>query len=276
MKIQVLAENTTASEMLGCEHGLSLYIETKKHKLLFDTGASALFAENAAKMKIDLSEVDLAVISHGHYDHGGGLKTFLNINDKAKVYLHQNAFQPYFSHRSSGAKAYIGLDRTLAENERMIFCGKSFQIDEGLELFSGVKGEKPTPSGNFDLFKQVGETFLPDDFTHEQNLIISESEKMILIAGCAHNGIANILDRFHADKGRMPDYVIGGFHLYNPLTKESESPAVIAEIGRYLLDTKAAYYTCHCTGMESYERLKSMMGDRIGYLATGDELTIET
>jgi len=113
MRIRVLAENTTASEILCREHGLSLYVETRKHKFLFDTGASALFAENAAKMKIDLSEADFAVISHGHYDHGGGLKTFLNINDKAKVYLHQNAFQPCFDYKPNGSKAYIGLDKTL-------------------------------------------------------------------------------------------------------------------------------------------------------------------
>ncbi|MPL97777.1 hypothetical protein SDC9_43972 [bioreactor metagenome] len=275
MRIRVLAENTTASEQLGCEHGLSLYIETKKYKLLFDTGASTLFAENAAKMNIDLSQVDLAVISHGHYDHAGGLKTFLNINDKAKVYLHQNAFQPCFAFRPNGSKAYIGLDKALMDNERLIFCGQSFIIDEGLELFSNVKGDKRAPSGNSDLFKLVGENFLPDDFTHEQNLVISEGGKKLLIAGCAHNGILNILDRFYADKGCMPDYVIGGFHLFNPLTKESEDPAVIAEIGQYLLDTKAKYYTCHCTGMEAYQRLKAIMGDKIDYLSGGNELTIE-
>lgn len=275
MRIRVLAENTTASELLGCEHGLSLYIETKKHKLLFDTGASTLFAENAAKMNIDLSQVDLAVISHGHYDHAGGMKTFLNINDKAKVYLHQNAFQPYFAYKPNGSKAYIGLDKALMENERLIFCGKSFIIDEGLELFSNVKGERRAPSGNSDLFKQVGENFLPDDFTHEQNLIISEGGKKLLIAGCAHNGILNILDRFYTDKGCMPDYVIGGFHLSNPMTKESEDPAVITEIGQYLLGTKAKYYTCHCTGMESYQRLKAILGDKIDYLSGGNELTIE-
>jgi 7,8-dihydropterin-6-yl-methyl-4-(beta-D-ribofuranosyl)aminobenzene 5'-phosphate synthase len=85
MIIKVLAENTSATNDLCSEHGLSLYIETKGHKLLFDTGASAFFAENAIKMNVDLSAVDLAVISHGHYDHGGGLKTFLNINTCARV-----------------------------------------------------------------------------------------------------------------------------------------------------------------------------------------------
>lgn len=119
MIIKTLVENTSISEKLGGEHGLSLYIETKKHKLLFDTGASALFAENARKMKVDLSEVDLAVISHGHYDHGGGLKAFVNINSKAKIYLNQKSFEKYYSNRSNGEKVYIGLDEV---NAKQSFC----------------------------------------------------------------------------------------------------------------------------------------------------------
>ena len=91
MIITVLSENLTSSDKLGSEHGLSLYIETETHKILFDTGASGLFAENAGKLGVDLAKVDLAVISHGHYDHGGGLKTFLGINNRAKIYLHQMA-----------------------------------------------------------------------------------------------------------------------------------------------------------------------------------------
>lgn len=104
MIIKTLAENTSASENLKSEHGFSLYIETKNQKLLFDTGATALFAENADKMQVDLTEVDLVVISHGHYDRGGGLKTFLGINSKAKNYVTRNAFGNYYSSRSNGVK----------------------------------------------------------------------------------------------------------------------------------------------------------------------------
>ena len=235
MQIRVLAENTTSSEKLGSEHGLSLYIETGKHKILFDTGASGLFAENAEKMGVDLTKVDLAIISHGHYDHGGGLKTFLSINGKAKVYLHQKAFEKHYANRLGGTKAYVGLDEALLPNERFVFCGEHVTVDEELELFSGIKANRLVPSGNTDLFMKIGETFIQDDFAHEQNLIIKENAKMLLIAGCAHNGIVNILGHFNARKGCFPDYVIGGFHLYNHGKNENEKPELWTKSANSLL-----------------------------------------
>ncbi len=274
MKVKVLSENTASSEKLGSEHGLSLYIETAAHKILFDTGASGLFAENAGKMGVDLAKVDFAVLSHGHYDHGGGLKTFLGINASAKVYVHRKAFEPHYANRPGGVREYIGLDESLLPEERFVFCKDRYKIDEGLELFSGVRAERLVPSGNADLFMKAGEAYVRDDFEHEQNLIVSENGKTLLIAGCAHNGIVNIIDRFRAERGFYPDYVIGGFHLYNHGTKQSEAPDTVDEIGKILSESRAGYYTCHCTGIESYNRLKAVMGDKIQYISAGDQVTI--
>ena len=274
MIVKVLSENTTSSEKLGSEHGLSLYIETGTHKILFDTGASGLFAENADKMGVDLTRVDLAVISHGHYDHGGGLKTFLGINNRAKIYLHQMAFEPHYANRPGGVKAYIGLDESLLPNERFVFCSDRCMIHKELELFSGVDSKRLVPSGNTDLFMKDSDAFAQDNFAHEQNLIISKNGKTLLIAGCAHNGIINILDRFKLEKGCLPNYVIGGFHLYNHGMKQNEAPHIVDEIGNILLETLSQYYTCHCTGIESYNRLKTVMGENIDYISTGEQLTI--
>ena len=148
MIVKVLSENTASSEKFGCEHGLSLYIETDTNKILFDTGASGLFAENAKKLGVDLTKVNLSVLSHGHYDHGGGLKTFLSINSIAKIYVQKRAFEKHYANRPGGIKEYIGLDESLLPNERFVFCGERFTIDEELELFSGVKAERLVPSGN--------------------------------------------------------------------------------------------------------------------------------
>lgn len=103
--------------------------------------------------------------------------------------------------------------------------------------------------------------------------MIKEDGKTLLVTGCAHNGIINILEHFQTLKGRMPDYVIGGFHL-SGRSGGNEDADTIDRICKYLLGTKAKYYTCHCTGIEAYERLKSVMGDRIDYLSAGSEITI--
>ena len=110
MTITSLIENTS-SVGLPVEHGLSLFIESDNGlKILFDMGQGGLFARNAAELGIELQKVDIAIISHGHYDHGGGLRTFLEVNEKAKVYIHGSAFEPHYSLRESGMK-YKGLDR---------------------------------------------------------------------------------------------------------------------------------------------------------------------
>ncbi|SHI66200.1 MBL fold metallo-hydrolase [Parasporobacterium paucivorans] len=274
MIIRMLVENTSTAESLGSEHGLSVYIETDHHKILFDTGASGLFAENAEKMQIDLSKVDLAVISHGHYDHGGGLRTFLEMNSSAKIYFGKKAFGDYYANRSNGEKKYIGLDKTLMSDDRFVFGEGQIVIDEELELFSGVKGNRLKPPGNQDLFMREGESYKLDDFSHEQNLVIKENGNTVLVAGCAHAGIVNILEHFRADKNGKPSHVIGGFHLYNRGAEQYENSDAMAEIGSYLLSTGAMFYTCHCTGIPAYERLKSMMGESVNYLSTGSRLII--
>lgn len=274
MIIKTLVDNVSTSDDLRSEHGLSLYIETKQHKLLFDTGASALFAENARKMQIDLEKIDIVVISHGHYDHGGGLKAFLEINHNAKIYFNKMAFGDYYSNRPDGEKKYIGIDKTLLPNERFVYVEGQLVIDEELELFSDINGTRLNPSGNRDLFMKDGESFKEDEFSHEQNLIIRENENVVLVAGCAHHGIINILEHFHKDKNSQPSHVIGGFHLHSRSADKYENPSVVAEIGSYLLSTGAMYYTCHCTGIKAYEWLKSMMGDHVNYLSTGSQLII--
>jgi 7,8-dihydropterin-6-yl-methyl-4-(beta-D-ribofuranosyl)aminobenzene 5'-phosphate synthase len=274
MIIKTLVENTAISEEYGSEHGLSLYIETKKHKLLFDLGASGLFSENAKKMGVDLSDIDLVVISHGHYDHGAGLRLFLSINSKAKIYLSHEAFGRHYSVRPSGEKVYIGLDQDLVGNERFVFTGEHFVIDDEMKLFSNIKSVGLNPSGNQGLLKGEGNSYVQDDFGHEQNLIIRENNVELLLAGCAHKGIINIIDHF-AELGRnFPTHVIGGFHLYNYSKDKCEDPELVSQIGSYLKKTDSMYYTCHCTGKEAYGYLKEIMGDRICYLSTGSQLII--
>jgi 7,8-dihydropterin-6-yl-methyl-4-(beta-D-ribofuranosyl)aminobenzene 5'-phosphate synthase len=118
MHITALVENTAVRDELGSEHGLSLYIETDNHKILFDSGAADTFAKNAALLGVDLSAVDIAFLSHAHYDHGGGLKTFLSLNGSAKVYVGETAFDGYYANEikageQTARRRYIGLEPAL-------------------------------------------------------------------------------------------------------------------------------------------------------------------
>jgi 7,8-dihydropterin-6-yl-methyl-4-(beta-D-ribofuranosyl)aminobenzene 5'-phosphate synthase len=274
MIIKTLVENTSPSKEYKGEHGLSLYIETGSHKLLFDVGASSLFIENAKKMGVNLLDVDFVIVSHGHYDHGGGLRDFLNLNKKATIYLKRQAFGKYYAINSEGEEKYIGLDENLLESERLIFVEDYFVLDKGLELFSRLKKQEQISTCNQGLFRLEDGLMVQDDFRHEQNLIISLGEKTILLTGCAHQGIINIVESLKTIKSQIPTYLVGGFHLHSNASKQDEDPVLIQQIGQYLKDLKSSCYTCHCTGLAPYKLLKEIMGGQLQYLATGSCLEL--
>lgn len=258
MKITVLTENTSEINGLDCEHGLSLYIETSEHKILFDMGQTDLFALNAEKLGVDLKAVDVAVLSHGHYDHGGGLQRFLELNKTASVYISKNAFGAYYN----GTEKYIGLDNELKYSDRLIFTEDIAKIDKELSLFSCNNKSKFFDLGSFGLNKLVEGRFIPDDFLHEQYLLINDENKNILISGCSHKGILNIVNWFDAD------VIIGGFH-FSKLPLDDK----LKEYSEYLNNFKTKFYTCHCTGLEQYEFMKKYMKN-LDYLSCGKSITI--
>lgn len=274
MIIKTLVENTSNSDKYRCEHGLSLYIETDKHRLLFDLGQKDLFRENARKMDIDLTQIDTVIISHGHYDHGGGLAKFGEINEKANIYIHKKAFDRHYALRTENIKANIGLDAALKTNRRLVFNAGYLKIDHELELFSRIEGNDFPSFSNQTLLMEEKNAWVEDTFEHEQNLIITEAGKHVLISGCAHKGIVNIAVQAIKLKDKAMDVIIGGFHLYNQSTKKSEPAELVEKIAAKLNATGSKYYTCHCTGLEAYSVLKAAMNDNIQYLETGREIQI--
>ncbi len=258
MKITSLLENIAFSDKVKSEHGLSLYIETESHKILFDMGQTDLFYENASSLGIDLKNVDFAVLSHGHYDHGGGLKKFLEINCTAPIYINQYAFEPHYN----GTEKYIGLDVSLKDSERFIFTKDEFSISENLKLFSCNKKEKKYNLGSFGLTSLENGEFIPDSFRHEQYLLIEECGKKVLISGCSHKGILDITDWFE------PDVLIGGFH-FSKLPLDD----TLISFAKILDSHRTHFYTCHCTGTEQFDFMKSYM-KRLSYLSCGDSILI--
>ncbi|MDX9888432.1 MAG: MBL fold metallo-hydrolase [Anaerovoracaceae bacterium] len=274
MIIKILIENTSPSPRLESEHGLSIYVETINHKVLFDTGASNGFLNNAQKMGVTIPHIDVALISHGHYDHGGGLLGFLNANSTAPVYIRENAFNEYYSFSNEVGERYIGLDKNILNYPQIILTQGHTLIDDELELFSNVEGTKFVPSGNKQLFVKNNDKLKGDIFEHEQNLIIHEGDKSVLMAGCAHRGIPNIMDHFYRLNKSYPTHVVGGFHLYNRSKDKDESPEEVYALGEYLKSKATIYYTCHCTGTRNFSLLKELLGEQINYLSTGSQLTL--
>lgn len=258
MRITALLENTTIRDDLTAEHGLSLYVETGAHKLLFDMGQTDAFARNADVLGVDLSVVDIAVLSHGHYDHGGGLKTFLERNQAAPVYLSRFAFEPHFH----GAERYIGIDPALEGNPRLRFNEEELAIAPGLTLCHCSQKESAFPLDSGGLQMRQEGALLPEDFRHEQYLLAEENGKRILFSGCSHRGIRNIVRWF------SPDVLIGGFHFSKfPLDD------TLAQYADDLNSFPTAYYTCHCTGTAQFDFMQRRM-NRLHYLSCGQTITL--
>lgn len=274
MKITVLMENDSGREGCLSEHGLSLYIETKKHKLLMDTGASSQFLKNAGMLGIDMAGVDTVILSHGHYDHGGGIPGFLECNQKAVIYM-QRAAGGAFYHVEEEEVRYIGIDPDIPGDSRSVLLDGDYRIDEELFLFSHISGRKLWPEGNRVLKRRTEKGFVQDVFDHEQCLVIRQDGKHYLLSGCAHNGILNILERYRKIYHSYPDAVISGFHMKKKKGYTVEDIRNIEETARVLKETPTIYYTGHCTGEEPYRMMKKIMGEKIRAIHSGDILLQE-
>ena len=262
MKITTLIENTSLSPEFACEHGLSLFIETERHTILFDAGQSGLFADNAEKLGIDLNRVDIAFLSHGHYDHSGGLMRFLELNDHAPIYMNENAFAACHNAENK----YIGVNLALRDSGRLRLTGDEAVIDEELSLLTCNRARRIHPSSGQGLTVLTDRGLVPDDFTHEHYLVIREGNRKIVVSGCSHKGVLNIAEWLR------PDVLVGGFH-FMKLDPFADRDALFAS-AETLLSRPTEYYTGHCTGCPQYDILKERMGDRLHYLAAGSVYTI--
>lgn len=258
MKITALLENTTERGDMKVEHGLSLFVETERHRILFDMGQTELFYENAETLGINLADADIAVLSHGHYDHGGGLRKFLGINGCAPVYVRRDAFFPHYN----GVGKYIGLDASLKDSSRLVFTDDEHRIDDTLRLFSCSERTRPHTPPSSGLTEKTGTEFIPDDFRHEQYLLIEENGKRILISGCSHKGILNIAGWF------SPDVLVGGFH-FSKLPLDGG----LSDMAEKLAAGDTEFYTCHCTGREQYDFMRQHM-HTLHYISCGQTIIV--
>lgn len=221
--------------------------------------------ENAQKRNIDLSKIDIVIISHGHVDHGGALQKFLDVNSTAKIYIQRKAFESHYS-KTFFIKIPVGIDKKMKSNRQVVLLDGDYVIDDELRLITVQKTDKCYSPVNSVLYDEHG----ADKFLHEQHLIVFE-KNVALIMGCGHSGIVNIMDK--ASK-YSPKVCVGGFHLYNPITKKSVSKELLDEISKELeVYAQTKFYTCHCTGLKVFQYLSKKLYNLL-YLYCGESIEI--
>ncbi len=276
MRIVVLSDNRATASDFETEHGLSVYLETEKYKCLLDVGVSDLFARNAKLMNIDLSDVDYLFISHGHADHIGGLPTFLDINQKAKIIVSSRILnREYYSSRNSMRKISIDFDFE-SLGERLIKIDDSAIFENDIKLFKPKITKYPLPKANRTLFKNSGDELVNDDFDHEL-IITFGKERQFVFTGCGHTGLLNILESVTAEKEGEICCVMGGFHLLDSQNgMQYETEEEIEKLGQTLKTRfpKTLFVTGHCTGDTTFNQLKSILGEQITQFCVGYELEI--
>lgn len=279
MRIINLIENTEGKTSCANAHGLSFYIETSKHKLLVDLGPSDETIKNAEALGVDLKSVDTVILSHGHYDHSGGIIPFTRINSTATIYMQKSALGEFYSddgeREGRERYRYIGIDRSIADLPQLKLIEGRYEIDDELTLFTVSEREEDVPFTNSRLKEKKDGSYIQDDFKHEHFLVIREGNRNVLISGCAHNGIVNIIKEFIRIYGKEPDAVISGFHLMKKSGYSDAETREIIDTAKELKKYHTTFYTCHCTGISAYESMRCIMGSQLNYVHSGDEVKIK-
>ena len=283
MKVFILIENTGNENEYIIEHGLSVLIEINGKKILLDGGSSDSFTVNAKRMGHNLNDIDYCVLSHGHYDHSTGLVKFLEINKTADIYASKYFDGRYYS-GSGDSIHYIGVPDELSQNENRIKrIDKIEQIDKGIYLIPHTTQGLEKIGLSKKLYKRVennGEyKYIPDDFCHEQSLVIEENEELVIFNSCSHGGVENI---FKEVKEALPNKKIkafvGGLHMKGQkngieiCTFSDEELIHFSEIIKS--ENPDALYIGHCTGIPAYEKLKNLLKDKIIKIETGMQFTL--
>ena len=281
VKITTLIENTSGAPFIRGEWGQSLLVETDANTILFDTGASDLIIGNAARLRVDLSKIDKIVLSHGHYDHTGGLQAILikllelgAKPDGVEIVAHPDIFQPKFVQTKGSSPTDIGIPFAREELEAL---GARFNLSREpvlLDSFTLTTGEVSV-STDFEkidasLHTQDGNEHVPDPLADDLGIIIKTDRGLIVLLGCAHRGIINTLNHARKQTGIDKIYaVIGGTHLANASKKQID--ATITALREMKIEKLGA---SHCTGMRPIIRLAGEFPDSFFFNNAGTSIVL--
>jgi 7,8-dihydropterin-6-yl-methyl-4-(beta-D-ribofuranosyl)aminobenzene 5'-phosphate synthase len=263
LRVTVLVDDAASRSPLAAEHGLSVLLEVGGARVLFDTGQGRALIPNARLLGADLRDLDAVVISHGHYDHTGGLDDVVRLSPRATLYLHPAAVDRKYARRATPPQGAIGAPasslRALdAARDRIVWTRTATEVIPGVR----VTGEIPRETD----FEDVGGAFYrdeacsePDPLFDDQALLIDAPQGVIVLLGCGHSGVENTLRRAAALSGRdRVRVLIGGMHLLHA------SPDRLKRTGDALERYGVALIApCHCTGSAAVDDLRGRFGTRV-------------
>lgn len=262
MTVTVLVDNT-AAENLYSEHGLSLWLEFGEKRILFDTGQSGMILRNAEHLGIRLAETDAIVISHGHYDHTGGLTAVLEIASKAMLYIHPEALKPKYSQKDSRTRM-IGMSdaakeaiRVLADKGRVVWTERPTEIVPGLFISSQIprNTDYEDSGGNFFINQSCQKA---DELVDDQAIFFETKQGLAVLLGCAHAGVVNTLESVIKLTNQRKIYmIIGGMHLIHADITRIDN--TIESFRKYDIQK---IVPLHCTGQPAMEKIRHALGNR--------------
>lgn len=271
-RITALVENTANRVGLVAEHGLACLVEVGERSVLWDTGQGMALLPNADAMEVDLGAVDAIALSHGHFDHTGGLRDLLARIGGREVWAHPDALQAKYAVRAGEEERAIGLPQPWAELEA---AGARFRPCEGpVAPIPGVTASGPVPrvtdfepvSARFQVKEHGG--FVPDLLLDDQFLLVESENGPTVVLGCAHSGLINTLLYASELAGtRHFAAVAGGTHLVD--ADEARIARTVAELAQFDIDCLAA---CHCTGFKGQVALWQAFGTRFRVMTAGEKL----
>ncbi|MDZ7620821.1 MAG: MBL fold metallo-hydrolase [Patescibacteria group bacterium] len=262
VRITLLVENTAESAGLMAEHGLAYWIEDGSQRILLDAGQGGVLVANAYRLGVELTKLDAVVLSHGHYDHTGGLNHALRGNQPAAIYLHPDALKPKFARNKDGTGRSIGIPdvselAVRRHRDRMVFTEKPTSLGGGFMVTGPVPRltDFEDTGGPFFLDPRCG---TPDPINDDQAVFFDSSQGTVVLLGCAHSGVINTLRYVRQLTGNRPIHaVLGGMHL---------AAASDERLNRTIDELRSLDIAClapaHCTGRAATAAMWQALPDR--------------
>lgn len=268
LTITIVVENTAGKRGTLGEHGLAVLVEADGHRILFDTGQGLVLAQNLVALELELNPLTAIALSHGHYDHTGGLTTALDRAGATPIYVHPDALKPKYSPRGA-----IGMPAAIpplpALDVPLHWTTQPTEIVPGIQLTGPIPRRHPLEDVGGD-FWQNADRSQADTLDDDQALWIESPQGLVVILGCAHAGVMNTLDYIAELTGTTKIYgVLGGMHLLRATPERLEATA--AKLRAYDVQLIGAN---HCTGVRAISFLWQQFPDKMLDCRVGTTLTL--